>query len=208
MVILLNGSYRGEDSNSNYFLGLLETQLTKPCERVHINKIKSFDLLIDKLISADALVLGMPLYVDGVPAQVVELMEYLYDNKKDQLGNLSVYVLSNLGFYESQQIRIQLEIVKNWCVKMGMIYGGGLAIGAGGMMGGLRNVPYDQGPNKMMGNGIKTLAGSINSNDSIEDIYVQPTAFPRLLYFIAANMSWAPKAKKNGLKRRDIKIRK
>ena len=208
MVILLNCSYRGETSNSNYFLGLLENMLTVECERIHLKDVKNFDLLIDKLSTADALVLGMPLYVDGAPAQVVELMEYLYDVGKNHLERLKVYVLSNLGFYESHQIQIQLQIVKNWCSKMGLTYGGGLAIGAGGMLGGLRNIPYNQGPNRMMGMGINSLATSINANEVMEDRYVKPSGFPRFLYLFFANKSWLPQAKRNGIKRCDIKKRR
>ena len=208
MVILLNCSYRGEKSNSNYFLGLLENQITVECERIHLKDVKNFDLLIDKLSTADALVLGMPLYVDGAPAQVVELMEYLYDVGKNHLERLKVYVLSNLGFYESHQINIQLQIVINWCSKMGLVYGGGLAIGAGGMLGGLRNIPYNQGPNHMMGMGINSLATSINANEVMEDRYVKPSGFPRFLYLFFANKSWLPQAKKNGIKRSEIKMRR
>lgn len=71
---------------------------------------------------------------------------------------LLVYVISNLGFYDSKQIHIQLDIMKNWCDKMNINYGGGLAIGAGEML--------------------------------------------------AAGRSWAPQAKKNGVKRSEIKSRK
>lgn len=92
----------------------------------------------------------MPLYVDGVPAQVVELMENMYQNYKGQFTDLHVYVVSNLVFFDSKQIRNQLNIVKNWCHKMGMIYGGGIAIGAGGMLG---KMPTDQGPGKNLGVG-------------------------------------------------------
>lgn len=208
MVILLNCSYKGVESNSNYFLGLLESQIMLECERIHLKDVKNYDLLIDKLTTADALVFGMPLYVDGVPAQVVELMEYLYDIGKNHLDKLVVYVISNLGFYESHQIHIQLQIVKNWCSKMGLVYGGALAIGAGGMMGGLRNIPYNQGPNRMMGKGINSLATSINTNEAMEDVYVKPSGFPRFLYMFFGNKSWIPQAKKNGIKRNDIKKRR
>lgn len=69
MVILLNCSFRGEKSNSNYFLGLLEGLLTEPCERIQLNQVKDIPALQEKLAAADVLVFGMPLYVDGVPAQ-------------------------------------------------------------------------------------------------------------------------------------------
>lgn len=113
MVVLMNGSFRGKSSNSNYFLDVLETQLNEKCERVHLNQMKDIEAMAEKLKAADVLVIGMPLYVDGVPAQVVEFMENMYRDYKGQLCNLHVYVISNLGFYESEQIRIQLDIVKN-----------------------------------------------------------------------------------------------
>lgn len=204
MVILLNCSFRGEKSNSNYFLGLLEQQLTVPCERIALAKMKKFDELKSKLADADALVFGMPLYVDSVPAQVIDLMERLYEEKSEELKKLRVYVVTNLGFYEASQTEIELAIVKNWCVKMGMTYGGGLAVGAGEMMGSLRNVPMDQGPNTEMGGAIKKLAAAIKEGAAIEDIYTEPTGFPKRMYLMAAQMNWAPQAKKFGNKKRDI----
>ena len=204
MVILLNCSFRGEKSNSNYFLGLLEQQLDVPCERISLAKMKKFDELKSKLVDADVLVLGMPLYVDSIPAQVIDLMERLYEEKSEKLKKLRVYVVTNLGFYEASQTEIELAIVKNWCVKMGMTYGGGLAVGAGEMMGSLRNVPMDQGPNTEMGEAIKKLATTIKEGAVIEDIYTEPTGFPKRMYLMAAQMNWAPQAKKFGNKKRDI----
>lgn len=208
MVVLLNGSFRGERSNSNYFLGLLEEQLSGPCERVHLNLVKDYRELKQKFQEAEAVVIGMPLYVDGVPAQVLELMEYLYGDGRGSMNGLRVYVISNMGFYESRQARILLSIVKNWCAKVGAVYSGGLAIGAGEMMGTLRNVPMDQGPNKDMGLGIKTIASHIGNGTAMEDIYTEPTGFPRGMYRLAADMNWGSQARKNGVKRSEIRQRR
>lgn len=204
MVVLLNCSFRGEKSNSNYFLGLLEQLLEGDCERVQLAQIKDFEEIYQKFVDADAVVLAMPLYVDSVPAQVVELMERLYERKSEELKGLRIYAVTNLGFYESRQMEHELAIVKNWCTKMEMVYGGSLAIGAGEMMGGLSYVPLDQGPNKEMGEGMKKLAACIKEGVVTEDIYTEPTGFPRNMYLLAAQMNWAPQAKKNGLKKRDI----
>ena len=204
MVVLMNGSFRGKSSNSNYFLDVLEAQLNEKCERVHLNQLKGIEEVAEKLKTAEALIIGMPLYVDGVPAQVVEFMENMYQGYKGRYQKLPVYVVSNLGFYESEQIRIQLKIVKNWCNKMGMAYGGGLAIGAGEMLGGLRNVPIKQGPNKALGEGMGKLADSIKKRVCIEDIYVEPSSFPRAFYMLAANMSWGKNVQKNGLSKKDL----
>lgn len=200
----MNGSFRGKNSNSNYFLDVLETQLNEECERIHLNQIKGLEEVTEKLRKAEALVIGMPLYVDGVPAQVVEFMEKMCQNYKGQCQNLRVYVVSNLGFYESKQIRIQLKIVKNWCNKMGMTYGGGLAIGAGEMLGGMNNVPINQGPNKQLGEGIGKLAAAITKRECIVDIYVEPSYFPRAFFMLAANMSWGRNVQKDGLTKKDL----
>lgn len=200
----MNGSFRGKNSNSNYFLDVLEAQLNEKCERVHLNQVKGIDEVDEKLKIADALVIGMPLYGDGAPAQVVEFMEKMYQDYKEKYQNLPVYVVSNLGFYESNQIRIQLKIVKNWCNKMGMAYDGGLAIGAGEMLGGMDNVPINQGPNKKLGEGMGKLAETIIKRECIADIYVEPAYFPRAFYMMAANMSWGRNVQKYGLTKKDL----
>ncbi len=199
MILLLNCSFRGEKSNSNYFLDRLAALLEEEYEKLQLSHEKDTDQLAEKWKHADAVVLGMPLYVDGAPAQVVEMMENLYAEYQGAFGKLPVYVISNLGFYESRQIEIQLEIVKNWCEKMGMTYAGGLAIGAGEMMGELRNVPLDQGPNKQTGEGMKRLADAISSKNVTENIFVEPSGFPRRLYKLCADMSWNKWTKINQL---------
>ena len=81
----------------------------------------------------------------------------MYLRYQGQFAQLPVYVITNLGFYESEQGNVLLEIVKNWCSKMGFFYGGGLAIGAGEMLGTLKKVPLDQGPNQQLGKASASL---------------------------------------------------
>lgn len=207
MVILLNCSFRGEKSHSNYFLGLLENELSDTCNRKNLNQIKDTNKFAQELSQADTLVLGMPLYVDGVPAQGIELMENLYQNHKDSIGNLKLYVVTNLGFYEGEQAHILLKIVENWCKRMNFTYSAGVAIGAGEMLGGLREVPFDKGPNKMLGETLKALASHINKGEIMENTVVKPSGFSKRMYMFAGNMNWAPQAKRNGLKKKEIKRR-
>lgn len=204
MILLLNCSFRGQNSNSQYFLESVASLCTKPCEILQLNQLHGTTELQEKLREAEAFVLGMPLYADGAPAQAVELMENLYAQAKNQFPAKPVYAVTNLGFYESRQLHLLLKIIKNWCVKMGMAYSGGLAIGGGEMMGGLRNVPLDQGPNKQMGEGMKKLAEAICAGKAIEDIYVHPSYFPRALYMMAASAGWNSQRKKNGLTKNDL----
>ena len=103
MILLLNGSLRKSKSNSNHFLNLLKTQLKDSYESVQLYQRKDLNVMKDLLQKADACVIGMPVYVDGVPAQVMEFMEQMYLRYQGQFAQLPVYVITNLGFYESEQ---------------------------------------------------------------------------------------------------------
>ncbi|MEE0266239.1 MAG: hypothetical protein UD936_11490 [Acutalibacteraceae bacterium] len=39
----------------------------------------------------------------------------------------------------------------------------------------------------------------------IENTVVKPNGFSRRMYMLAGNMNWAPQAKQNGIKKKDIK---
>ena len=135
MILMLNCSYKSHDSNTQFFLELLKAELA--VEEIQILPLRQvlnggFPEFVKKLEEAEAFVIGAPLYVDGLPAQAVKLLEMLLDCDKSALYGKRVYVVSNLGFYEGEQICNLLEIVRNWCARMEMTYGGGLAVGAGG----------------------------------------------------------------------------
>lgn len=204
IILLLNGSLRKSKSNSNHFLNLLKTQLKDSYESVQLHQLKDLNIMKDLFQKADACVIGMPVYVDGVPAQVMEFMEQMYLQYQGQFAQLPVYVIANLGFYESKQSNVLLEIVKNWCSKMGFFYGGGLAIGAGEMLGTLKKIPLDQGPNQQLGKGIRQFAEAISDKRCIEDINVKPSYFPRRLYILAAHRNWYKMSKQNGLHRKAL----
>ena len=115
-------------------------ELGDEAEILPIRQILSGGFLeyVKKLEQAGAFVIGAPLYVDGLHAQAVKLLEMLMDF---DLSGKQVYVVSNLGFYEGQQICNLFDIVRNWCERMQMVYGGGLAIGTGPMVRDIKNLP-------------------------------------------------------------------
>lgn len=205
MILMLNCSYKNNKSNSMYFLKLLEKEMGEACgqsfQYVNIRDVfaGSFNDFVSELKMADVLVIGAPLYVDGLPAQAVRLMEQLLEQYNDALSHLKVYVVSNLGFYESSQIRYLLEMVENWCVRMGMTYGGGLAIGAGPMIRILENMSIKKGLNKDIGRGYEKLAACILCGEVMENYYAK-TGIPRVVYLKAAHHSFHKTLKANGAK--------
>lgn len=214
MILFLNCSYKVKSSNTEYFFQLLEKEVARKCEKeckyVSIKDVLkdieggSLDAFVEELKEADAWVIGAPLYVDGLPAQAVKLLELLLENYKGELPKMPVYVLSNLGFYEAEQIKHLLAIVENWCARMGVLYGGGLAVGAGPLVRALDKVPMKKGLAKGVGTGMEKLAKAITTRKKLKNFYTK-TLVPRMVYLKAAHMSFDKTVKENGLSVEDAK---
>ena len=210
MIVMVNLSYKKENSNSAYFLGLLRKELdeiqTESYELLWIKDIltRQFADFIEKMKKADAVVFAAPLYVDGLPAQAVRLLERLLEEGKGEIPRIPVYVISNLGFYESSQIAHLLSMVENWCLRMDLRYGGGLAVGAGPMASALRNFSVHKWPHKQLGEGLQKMAEAVSKRTSMENQYCR-SGIPRRGYLMAAHYNFGQMAKENGLKVSDIK---
>ena len=203
-TVLLVGSMRGLKGNSGKLARKLAESLTKEPEIVTIQSyIKDLSSLVSLLEDVETLVLCMPLYVDGVPSQMIRLMELFEQAYKG--GSKKIYLLANMGLYESCQLQSLFGAVKQWCVKMSFSYCGGLGISAGELLGELMvHVPFHIGATKKAADGMKRLAKAVNSGSMLADIFAEPYAFPRALYIAIANLSWNRTARANGLRPGDL----
>ncbi|MBE5861255.1 MAG: hypothetical protein E7295_00205 [Lachnospiraceae bacterium] len=203
-LVMLNCSLRADNANSKKFMKRILPLLETEAEIINLSSYLAHpEKLVELLLSAEKIVLGMPLYVDGVPSAPLRIMELL--EKSGKMEGKKIYVVANMGLYESKQICHLLSIVKTWCETCGSEYCGGLAIGAGEMLKMMmRSENIDKGPSKNMAEGTKKIAAAINAGQAIEDIYADPFKFSRGMYIFAANASWPLDAKKNGLKKKDL----
>ena len=206
-TVLLNCSMRNVKGNTAKFVGKLREQLDGEPEIIdlkdHLNDMTG---LVHSLEEAETIVLGMPLYVDGLPAQTIRLFETF--RKEYTGGTARIYLLANMGLYESRQLRNLFSAVKQWCDRMGFDYCGGLGISAGELIGGLMNRgSYEKGATKNVAKGISRLAEAVNIGAFTEDIFAEPFMFPRWLYVFIANSNWNKIAKKAGLKPKDLYVR-
>ena len=214
MILMLNCSYKAKSSNTEYFLSLLKNEIEqtsdKYCEIINIKEVlknvegEALDNFVSELKRADAFVIGAPLYVDGLPAQTVKFMELLLERYKGEIQKLPVYVVSNLGFYEAEQIKHLLAMVENWCKRMNLAYGGGLAVGAGPMVRALEKMPLKKGILKEAGRGLERLAYAIVNRKKLKNYYIK-TMIPRGVYLKAAHMTFDKTAKENGLKVSEVR---
>ena len=204
-VMMIDGSPKVSRSNSGYFLSVLSNFIeSKDIVKYRLTKKLDYEKIISNIKNIDILVLAFPLYVDSLPSHVLDFLSILEDNFKGKLKDITVYVISNCGFYEGNQNKTALKIMRCWCRKINLKWGQGIGIGAGEMMGGLSNVPMGKGPNTSLGLALKNLARNINERNSGEDVFTIPNMFPRFVFRLVANRFWVSKANKNGLNKKDL----
>jgi len=213
-IAMINGSPKLGQSNSEAVLKRFEPFLEDQHQIIHYNLSKQALTVrqYEELCEADALVLAFPLYIDAIPSHLfrmmVELETYL---RQRQRTDLYVYAIINNGFYEGQQNHIAAGIVKNWCQAAGVSFGMAIGQGAGEMIGFMEHIPVGHGPIRNLGRAMKRLADCIQSRDVSRkqgEVLLFNPNYPRFAWKITANRAfWHPRARKNGLKPRDLKKR-
>ena len=203
-VVLLNASMRSKNGNSAKLAGELKKHITKETEIINLSKyLSNMSELVRELEDVSTIVLCEPLYVDGLPSQLIRLLEKFRSEYEG--GRKKIYVLANMGLYESKQMINLFSAIKRWCGKMNFDYCGGLGVGAGELVGGITEaVRFGKWPTRKIGEGINRLAEAVNTNSKTEDIYAGVNGFPRSLYIAIANSGWKRMAKKNGITEKDL----
>ena len=173
---------RTEKGNSGKFALQLKKYLDRDAEIVELKRyLQDPESLVRELEDTDTIVLCTPLYVDGLPSQVIRLLETF--ERTCSGGPKKIYLLANMGLYESRQLRNLFGAVRQWCGRMNYDYCGGLGISAGEMIGALiGTVPFGKGPLRQTAEGMQKLAEAVSKGDRMEDLYAEPTHFPRFLY--------------------------
>ena len=200
---IINGSPRGKKSNSEILIKYLCSLL----EEHQINKYYLFSSKIHSEIkseihNADALIFAFPLYIDSIPSSLLDIL-LKFEEEKIINSKTKIYCIVNNGFFEGKQNQLAILQMKNWCQKTGAEWGQGVGIGAGEILSYLERVPLGKGPLKNLGKVLNLFSGNIKALKSDSEIYINPN-WSRLLYWTQGTVSWIIKARKNGLKIRDL----
>jgi multimeric flavodoxin WrbA len=208
-IALINGSPKAGKNNSGILLQSLESLLGKEHELFHCRAGRQPLAESDykALCQMDALVLAFPLYVDAIPAHLLEILTKLEDYMKtERTKEVVLYAIVNNGFFEGVQNRIAISILQNWCVRAGVRFGQAIGQGAGEMLESVEKVPHGHGPMKNLHAALDTLAANLQSGRSGESILLSPK-FPRVAWRIAGTMFWHSMAKKNGVTKKELRRR-
>ena len=90
--------------------------------------------LLERLRDADTAVFCLPLYVDGVPSHVLRFLEEMETFCRERSLSLRVYCVANNGFIEGRQNEPLMQVFEHFCVRAGLVWGGGVGIGGGVML--------------------------------------------------------------------------
>lgn len=204
-ICIINGSPKAGENTSELLIRALASKFRKTDE-VKLHRVASKDFgeaLYRDIAESGALVFAFPLYVDSIPSHLLRLL-----NDLKEKGGLSaktrVYCILNNGFFEGTQNRIAAEQMKNWCAASGLKWGQALGVGAGEMLPFLKEIPLGHGPYKNLDSALDIFAENLLNRRTGEDLFLSPK-FPRALWRLQASRSvWLPRARKNGLKRKDL----
>ncbi len=204
-ICIINGSPKESKSTSELLIGYL-MPFIKGNEIITYNVCKTdfSKTQFSQIQSSEVLIFAFPLYIDSINSLLlrflIELQKREFRNK-----NINVYCIINNGFYEGRQNHVAADIMKNWCKAAGLIYGQTLGVGAGEMLPFLKDIPLGYGPNKNIGIALQKLSQNILSLNQGEDLFIAPN-WPRFLWKIQASLCfWYPRAKKNGLKKKELR---
>jgi len=206
-VALINASPKVKGSSSGILLGDLKEILGSRAEieEICLRTGKITSEIKECLMKADTWVVAFPLYVDSLPAHLLNCLKQL-ERMKEKHASLSVYGIANCGFYEGVQAAISLDILKNWCNRCGFIWSGGIGIGGGGAITSMPKLKKAIKPSQGISKTARALAGmaeDICSGGSRANVYPS-VMLPRWIYQSAAHINWKKKIKANGGKVQDL----
>ena len=206
-IAAVNGSPKLKGSLSGKIIEHMEKILGEHINVYHAAKLVRNETTsgsLRDLLSANALLIVFPLYVDSLPAPLIEFLTRL-EKAKDSPTPLRVFAIVNCGFFEPKQIELAIEMIKHFTDCAGLQWGYGLGIGGGPLMAGFGN-NWSSGPVSRINNALCDMAGAIRENRSGQDVFTV-AKFPRIIYKTMVDMSWSLQARKSGMRAASLRAR-
>lgn len=202
-TVLINGSPKRNKAVSDKYLAIMSEGLS---ENVGIQELYIYGMELnneefDILKGADSIVMALPLYVDGVPARVVEFMKAFKESGScSGSAKPKFYFIINCGFMEHEQNDVAIRILKNFAVKSGFEFCGGVSIGSGAMILGTSEAEEAKSL-------LTKLAEKVEKMESSIEIFETNVKIPKEKFQKIFNQVWIDVAAKKGLTEEDLKSR-
>ena len=133
-TVFINCSPKKRFCASAYFLFLQRLFVGGKKVNEKLRTPADHERILEQLQDAQAVVFGLPLYVDGIPSHVLRFLEKMETYCKERDLHLSVYCIANNGFIEGKQNEPLMQGFEHFCNRAGLSWGGGVGIGGGVML--------------------------------------------------------------------------
>ena len=207
-ALLLVGSPKTHKSTSNSLGGYLLERLSAQSietETIYLHTIlrspEKMQSLFNSIDAADLVMLAFPLYVDSLPAPVIEALERIAAHRQSREIRQQVFTaIANCGFPEAHHNETALAICETFARQSGFEWAGSLALGGGGMIDG---APLAQrgGQTARIRQSLDMAAEALVQGQAVpkaaQDLLGKPM-IPHWLYRLMAGFSWKQRAKPYG----------
>jgi NAD(P)H-dependent FMN reductase len=205
-ALLLVGSPRGKASVSHalgaHLLAALQGRGLEP-EEIFIYQAlgdeKKTAALLAAVENSALLVLAFPLYVDHIPAPVMELLRRIAERRQGRpVAAQALAAVVNCGFPETAHCRTAGEIMRIFSAQAGFRFLGCLATGMGGAVGN-RDLAKKPGPCRHQAKALGQAAAYLAEGKEIPPGVTKlmgKAMMPYWLYNLAADWGWKRTARK------------
>jgi len=198
-IKIINGSPKTKKGISSRIIEQMEKLLEGQIETYRVMRLVHAETpqeTIADVLAADILLIVFPLYVDSLPAPLIELLTRLESATCHSEAKPKVYAIVSAAF-ESSQTFTALEMIEHFACRAGLPWGYGVGIGTSSLL-------YNAGGNweKGMASGtynvLCDMSANIKEKRNGQNIYTAPK-FPRFLYKAFGNFGFWRGAKRNGV---------
>ena len=208
-AVLLVGSPRTRKSSSASLGGYLFDQLKGRGVETQTIQIytslysrERMQTMYEAIDNADLLVLAFPLYVDSLPAPVIDALERIAAHRKINTTPIRFAAIANCGFPGADHNNTALAICSEFARQNGFSWMGSLALGAGeGIVHGIplnemdgRAIPLKQA----LDQSAEALANGQSIPQSARDLFAKPV-IPNWMYTFMSGFGWRGQAKQYGM---------
>jgi hypothetical protein len=150
--------------------------------------------------SSDLIVLCFPLYVDSLPAPVVEWMEKLAAYLPTEKTETSFLAIGQCGNPDPDHINVAMEILQNFARRMGYRWVGGLSLGMGPVLAGKQLESAGRSSRHAVIGLQKALDALAHGQQVPEDAQstFSKRPMPTFLFLMMANRMWKRVSKRHG----------
>jgi len=222
-ALLLVGSPKGKKSTSHalgrFLLHKLETGglvVEEVTIGAAMRSVEDRRLLLEAVDKAGIFIVSFPLYVDQLPAPVIEAFELIAARRKATGANTTtdaagtggripkIVAIVQCGFPESHQNHQAVDIVRRFAEEAGFRWGGALAMGMGGAIAG-RPIEEAGGMVRKTVEALELTAVALLKGENVPEKAVALMAkslIPKWLYIFVGDRQMKKAAKKRGVHKR------